>query len=283
AHVGIIDIEKTKEAIEIRDVLIANLGNAHHTVLKEPMQIQEQHDVVFTGLLANNFLVVQEFPTDIAVSEKYGAKIITYLNASDMKFENLLMPIFDSIFEKNFKARYSRELLRAGMNYHIVLYSVAKQLHKYLNSKSNLKELGPIFEHENNMASGIYHAKYLVLKGIIEQKELESLMVNLICWIFSEWVVAGSSKYREEFLKGDAMCLNFLIKEGALQEKDGISWPNFAKMFFEIENLSTFFSKVLENNDYETAKDFIENNLSFEPFKAFSAKLAKIKLTTTTQ
>lgn len=283
AHVGIIDRQKTQEAIHIREILIKNLGTGRHTIQKSPQEIQEQHDVIFAGLLANDFLVVQRLPRDPKFIEKYGSKLINHLTSTDIKFEKLLYPIFELIFEKNFKDRYSKDLLRIGMNYHLVLYSVAKELHGfYLNESLGLKELGPILEHENNMVSGIQHAKYLVLKGIIEQKELESLMVNLICWIFSEWTLAGTAKYREDFLKGDAMCLNFLIRERALQEKDGISWPNFAKMFFEIENLSTFFSRVLEEKNYEAAKKFQEEYLSFEAFRAFSPKLAKIKPLLTT-
>ena len=38
---------------------------------------------------------------------------------------------------------------------------------------------------------------------------------------------------KEAYLKGDALTLNFLLREGALRERDGISWPNFAKMFFD--------------------------------------------------
>lgn len=277
AHVGIIDKDKSKTAADIRNILNENIGPRHHIVSLNNIDIQEQYDVISSGLLGKTLFAIQPLPTDPETQNKYGTKILTYHNVIDLKFEKMLYPIFTEIFANNFKARYPKELLRVGMDYHRVLFSSAQQLHHYSDSYCRLKELFPIFEEANNMVSSVQHAKHLVLKGIINQKELESLMVIHICWIFSEWVIAKYNKTREDFLKGNSLVLYFLLKDGALREKDGISWPNFAKMFFEIENLAEIFGEFLEEGTYEEAQDFLKKYLSPDIFKAFDHRLRKIK------
>ena len=90
-------------------------------------------------------------------------------------------------------------------------------------------------------------------------------------------ILSKSTKIREHYLKGDALTLNFLMSVGALQEKEGISWPNFAKMFFEMENLATIFTRILEESTYIEAQEFLSKYLSFDAFKAFDARLTAIK------
>ena len=121
------------------------------------------------------------------------------------------------------------------------------------------------------------HCKHLVMKGVIDQKELEAIMVMHICWLFSEWILTKKTNLRKDYLAGDAITLNYLLRVGALNEKEGISWPNFAKMFFEMENLSSILTRFLEEGTFEEAKAFVAEYYSLEPFKAFDKRLAKIK------
>ena len=159
----------------------------------------------------------------------------------------------------------------------MLLSAIAQQLHRYRGSRQRLKELFPVFDEANCVVSGIQHAKHLLLKGVIDQKELEGIMINQICWIFSEWISFKKSSIREDYLRGDALTLNFLIGQSALQEKEGVSWPNFAKMFFEIENLSSIFTRFLEEASYLEAQKFLSRYLSLEPFKSFDKRLATVK------
>ena len=64
---------------------------------------------------------------------------------------------------------------------------------------------------------------------------------------------------------------------GAINEHDGVSWPNFAKMFFEMENLASIFTRILEEGTYFEANNFLQKYLNLEPLKEFNSKLANIK------
>lgn len=277
-NVEIIDWPKTQKAREIRDILYTTIGEKpHRMVPPSVVDIQVHQCLIFAGFLARALFVQQYLPSDSDTIERHGSRILGYLSSIDYKFEKLIYPIFNAIFEKSFRTSYTKDLLKLGNYYYILLSAIAQQLHRYQNSRDNLKELFPIYDEVNSTVSGIQHAKHLVLKGVINQKELEAMMISQICWIFSEWLLSKETKIREDFLKGDALTLNFLIREGALLEKAGISWPNFAKMFFEIENLSTIFTRFLESGTYWQAQEFLSKYLSFEPFKAFDKRLSKIK------
>ena len=278
ANVAIIDHAKSEKAKIIRDILSTTYGPRPHSVIApSAIDIQVQHCLMISGLLGRIFFIEQHFPTDTETTEKYGSRILGYLSAIDYKFQKLIYPIFRTIFEKHFKARYSKDLLEKGNYLYALLSAIAQQLHRYRGSRTRLKDLFPALDEANSVVSGVQHAKHLVLKGVIDQKELEAVMICQICWMFSEWINFKSSRTREDFLKGDALTFNFLIREGALQEKEGISWPNFAKMFFEIENLSAIFSRFLEEGSYREAKEFLTKYLSYENFKAFDKGLSHIK------
>lgn len=277
-YVGIIDRERTREARLIRDILYTTVGSRPLRIV--PPSIVDVHvnnALSISGLLGKMFLAQQHLPSDTDSVEKYGSRIIGFETSIDYKFDKLIYPIFIALFEKTFRSRYTKEILRKGNYYFILLQAIAQHLHRYRGSRQRLRELFPIFDEANSVATGIQHAKHLVLKGVMDQKELEAAMISYICWIFSEWILSKKSSIRDSYLKGDALILNFMIKEGTIQEKDGLSWPNFAKMFFEIENLASIFTRILETGTSVEAQEFLSKYLSLEPFKAFEKSLRKIK------
>lgn len=276
--VCIVNPKKTKMAKRIRDILYASIkGRPKRVIPPSIVDVKAKDAIMFSGFLGRVLFTQQHLPCDSDTIEKFGSRIIGYCTSLEYKFEKLIYPIFKAVFEKSFKARYSKKLIQDGSYYHILLHGIVQHLHRYKGSKDRLKELFPIYDEANTVASGIQYAKHLILKGVITQKELEALMVAQICWIFSEIVTARKTNTRDVYLKGDALIYNFLREKGALLEKNGISWPNFAKMFFEMENLASIFTRILEEGTYSEANEFLNKYLSLEPLKAFNSKLANIK------
>ena len=278
ANVSIVDNDNTKKAKLVRDILYNTIGpRPHRTIPPTIVDVRAERCLIFSGFLSRALFTRQHLPSDTQTTESYGSRIVGYLSAIDLKFQKLIWPIFNGVFEKNFKKSYSKELLARGNYFYVLLSAIAQQLHRYRGSRHRLRELFPILDEANCIVAGVQHAKHLVLKGVIDQKELEAIMINQICWIFSEWVLFKKTNIREDYLKGDALTLNFLIRQGALQEREGISWPNFAKMFFEMENLAAIFTRFLEEGTYLETQEFLSKYLSLEPFKAFDKRLSKIK------
>lgn len=276
AHIGVIEKARTRQAENIKDTLFLNPGHRSHSIPSAKVLVEVQNVICFAGFLADALSSREHLPTDYETREKYGSVIIGYLTTMDLKFEKLVLPIFNAIFEKNFRERYPRDVLEKGNYLHALFYGLARLIHKYPGAEERLKELFPIISQANNLVSGIQHTKHLILKGVIDQKELEATMITQICWMFSEWINKGT-KVREPILKGDALVLKFLLDSGALSQQEGISWPNFAKMFFEIENLASVFNRFLEEGTYEEAKQFLDKNLTMDSFASFDKSLSKIK------
>lgn len=278
AHVGILDSEKTQEAKVMRDVIYASVGESAKRIIPPTIvDISIEYNLLSAGLIGRLFFTQQHLPSDAKTIENYGSKVIVYLASVNQKFDEYIYPIFEAIFEESFKSGYSKELLAIANYRHILLHSIAQQLHRYKESRARLRELFPIYDEANSIGAAIQATKPLVLKGVLNQKELEAIIICHICWIFSEWVFAQETTSREAYLKGDALTLNFLLGEGALQQQNGISWPNFAKMFFEIENMTNKFSSFLEYGSYWEALEYLDKYLSYGIFEAFTQRLSGIK------
>ncbi len=278
SSVCIIDHEKSEKASVIRNIIYATVSpNTHRIISPTATDIQVRESFIFAGFLGRALFTQQHLPSDSDSVERYGSRILGFQSSLNYKFDKLIYPIFCAVFEKSFRERYTKDLIKKGSYYRVLLSGIVQHLHRYRNSRTRLKELFPIFDEANVAASGIQHAKHLVLKGVMDQKELEAMMIAQICWGFSEFVNARKNSTRDVYLKGDAMIFNFLKREGALLEKDGISWPNFAKMFFEMENLSTIFTRILEEGNYMDAQEFLAKYLSLDALKAFELKLSEIK------
>ncbi len=277
-NVSIIDGKKTERAGKIRDVLYSSITDKPRRVIPPSIvEVRAEHSLIFSGFLGRALFTQQHLPSNSETVEKYGSRILGYLTSLDYKFEKLIYPIFNVVFEKTFRDRYSKKLIKEGSYYHILLHGIVQHLHRYKGSRNRLRELFPIYDEANTVASGIQYTKYLILKGVIDQKELEAIMIAQICWIFSELVFVRQASAREVYLKGDALIFNFLKKEGALQEKHGISWPNFAKMFFEMENLALIFTRILEEGSYREANNFLNKYLFLDSLSSFGIRLAELE------
>lgn len=278
SFVGIQDSYYTQKARDINHILLNSVGEKPHRYISfSQIQMYTLHNVIFAGYNARSLISSQHIPSDDQTIKESGSRLIGFLSSMDLKFDKLLYPIFKSIFEKKFRASYTEELLRRANYYLMLVYGLTRQLHRWEGSRERLKELYPVFDEVNSIVSGIQHSKHLVLKGVIDQKDLEAMIIMHICWCFSEWVFSKSSSIRFDYLRGDALALGFYFQNQALRQAEGISWPNFSKIFFVIENLSTIYVRLLSEGSHKDAEKFLRDNLSYEIFKAFDPKLSKIK------
>lgn len=277
AFVGIKDSYFTKKAESIRDIFFTTVGDKPHR-FTSPSQVQicSIRNIYFAGFLARALISTEHIPSDDQTIRESGSRLMGYLSTMDYKFNNYLYPIFKVIFQKTFQESYSTELLRRANYYLMLVYGLARQLHRYEGARERLKELFPILDEVSSMVSGLQHCKHLVMKGVLDQKELEAMIIMHICWSFSEWVFAKKSQLRVDYLRGDALSLNFYFTNEALRELGGISWPNFSRIFFTIETLSTIFVRLLAEGTYKEVENFIKQNLSYEIFRTFDSKLSKI-------
>ena len=282
-NIGIVNKVRTKKASEMKNILYINAKEnieiSHHSVIDpDRVQIIVEDTIATGGFLSTTLFSGEYFPNDFDLLHRSGVKIVFYYAPLVLKFEKLHYPIFKAIFSKEFQRSYSKEDLLQATFLYIVLYELARQLHHYDGADERLLDLYPTFDEGNASVSAIQHCKHLITKGVIDQKMLEALMIVHICWMFSDWVVSQENPSMRGYVEGSTIVLNFYFKSGALNEAGGISWPNFPKMFFEIEMLSNILIKVLAVGKHQQAVEFVKKYGSMDYFKRFSAGLKYVNL-----
>ncbi|MBI2040103.1 hypothetical protein HYT18_03450 [Candidatus Microgenomates bacterium] len=281
AYVGIIDKDLSRLAESYKETLYSSaklsFSKYHSTgIPQKGVNVFVEVTPIISGYPADALSSGQHYPVRLDTALKYGSKIILYESQINHKFEKLYYPIFKTIFEKRFASRYSKELLLKASRWSILLYELGKQLHYFAGAKERLEELyGPIDE-ANGFASGIEHSKHLVVKGLLSQEQLEAIMIVHIVWMLSDWLLFKDNIAKQSHIRGNAILLNSYLSHGALKEREGISWPNFSRIFFEIEEMTYKLVYLLQKGSYKEASQFIKKNANVASFERFSQTLGKI-------
>lgn len=280
-HIHILDPKATERCKKIREVLCVTRESIPAGVKKVPpkwgeVQIRADYTPIFAGWVSRIVPTGQHLPNELEFLEKYGSKLSVYLSSLEYKFERFHYPIFEALFAKEFRRRYPQEVLFKGSMFNILLHELSHLFHKYENSEKRLENLFPVFDELNAWVSGIRSCRHLIMKGVISQLELEAIIVMHICRAFTDLHQMKDEKEITDYARGYATALNLYLKEGALQEKGGLSWPNFSKMFFTIETISDISERILSGGSHEDGQRFLDKYYALPPLRRFEDKLKDI-------
>ena len=277
--IGFLDEEKTKEAEKIKNAILTGrrkiLSGSEKAEISK-LGIRVDRTAIFSGLIADFMFTGTNLPNDVKLMEKYGSKLTIFESSLESKFKGDHLPIFKAVFDKKFQKSYSEEDLYKGSLRCILLHEISHSLIRYRDAEERLKDLFPVFDELYAYILGIKNCGNLFLKGVMNQKELEAILIMHICRNFTWWLDSIKNPDVKHYAIGAVIAQNFFLKEGAMREKGGISWPNFTKLFICINELSRLLEYYLAVGSYEEAKEFIGEYGSFNVFKRFSSQLTKI-------
>lgn len=280
AWVGVMDDIKTEKAKIIQqsiyDVKRKCFAASKKADFLDKTKLRVDKTLIFSGLFARGMFTSNSLPVDPNLMEKYGIEITFFDTSLDVKFNNQHYPIFERVFEKNFQKEYTKELLREGSFRNVLLHEIGHSLLRYKDAEARLKELFPVVDELSATIYGIKSCGSLVLKGIMSEKELEAIMIMFICRAFTWWIDAKSQPSVEAFAIGHAIALNHFLANDAIKESNGISWPNFSKMFLGIEELSEALEALIAIGDYQDAQTVIEKYGSFMIYSRFTTRLKEL-------
>ena len=277
--VGLLDEEKTKEAEKFKNAILAGrrkiLSGSEKAEISK-LGVRVDRTAIFSGLIADFMFAGTNLPNDVRLMEKHGSNLTIFESSLESNFKGNRLSIFKAVFDKKFQKSYSEEDLYKGSLRCILLHEISHSLIRYRDAEERLKDLFPVFDELYAYILGIKGCGVLFLKGVMNQKELEAVLIMYICLNFACWLDSIKSPDKEHYTIGAAITQNFFLKEEAMREKGGISWPNFTKLFICIDELSRLLEYHLAVGSYEEAKDFIGEYSSFNVFKRFSSQLSKI-------
>ena len=277
AWVGVMDETKTKKAKVIQQAIYEvrrkSFTSSQKANFLDKTQLRVDKTLIFSGLFARGMFTSNSLPVDPQLMEKYGIEIPLFDTSLDIKFAKQHYPIFERVFEKNFQKDYSKEMLREGSFRNVLLHEIGHSLLRFKDAETRLKELFPVIDELSATIFGIKSCGSLVLKGIMSEKELEAIMIMFICRAFTWWIDSQKEKSVEAFAIGHTIALNHFLSNGAIKEANGISWPNFSKMFLGIEELADALEALISIGRYQDAKEAIEKYGSFMVYSNFTNNL----------
>jgi len=280
--VGVMDESETQEAVQLKETIYAShqriFAPFHKIDFLDKIQVRVDNTLIFSGLITRFGFTSTNLPNDVSLMEKYGSEITVFKQSFDEKFKTLHHPIFHRVFEKNFQISYPVDILKRGSLRNTVLHEISHPLMRYRDAESRLKELFPIFDEISASVYGVKACGALLLKNAISQKELEAIIVMFICKSFSWWLDYLKQPSTIHYTKGYAIALNYFLENGSLKETDGISWPNFTKLFVSFEELATILERIISVGSYKEAQQFVDRYGSLDVFQRFQSRLIGVKI-----
>lgn len=262
AWVGVVDQENTKMLNYYKDIVLS----AQRKALM-PSQRMENEDnvrakaldvIIFSGHMARTKFVGVNLPMSLNWVKKYGSEITLFNQANDLRLKEQILPTFNKIFLPEFRKGFSVQDLQRGNSRYVVLHELAHNFLYYKNAAKNLKDLlSPIYELSASVL-GMRMAGSLLLRDIINNKQLESMIIAFICRSYYLIERGKTSKVWFNYSLGGAVFINFLIKSGALKEYKGLVVPNFMKIFISLQDLLYSLEELLSSGTRKDAEAFLK-------------------------
>lgn len=278
--VGIMDEKQTADAVRFKDYIVSSrrkvLAPSEKADFLNKIQIRVDDTLIFSGLIARFMFTSTNLPNDVSMMEKHGSEITIFKPSLDKKCIEERQPIFKEIFEENFKKGYTQGDIRLGALRNTYLHEISHPLLRYRDAERRLKEYFPIFDEITASVFGVKACGSLLLKDAINEKELESIMMMFIALAFSWWLSYLREPNVVHYAQGFAIALNYFLESGAIRESQGISWPNFTKLYVSFNELANSLERILAVGTYEDAKKFTDKYASLGIFERFSPNLRKL-------
>ncbi|KKQ18533.1 hypothetical protein A2617_01105 [Candidatus Daviesbacteria bacterium RIFOXYD1_FULL_41_10] len=245
----------------------------------DKVQFRAERVAVFAGMIANYSYTATTLPNDIDLLEKYGSETWIFLPSIRENFKNCQYPVFNAIFAPFFKNSFTKDTLHRGYLLIASFHEIARVLIRYRFAVDRMKEFYPVFNDAAVEALGVKMAGMLLLKDAISQKEMEAILVMFLIRLFDGFLEPEEKKIGfGPLILGNTILMNSLISSGALKiTREGISWPNFTKMFIAVSNIADTLEKILAEGTYKDAQDYMNKHSSTAVFKHFIPSLKTLR------
>lgn len=273
AWVGVMDEGTTKRARQFRDIILSarkhSLMSSEQVDFYDKVQIRVDDLLLFSGLIARTVFLGVDVPNDPNLMEKYGSEITIFNQANEYRFKHEVLPAFNRIFSVSFRKLFSIKDIELGTLYSTVLHELGHVYLRYRDSEKRLKDLFPIIDELSAYVTGLKVGGYLLLKDVTNTKQLESMMVAFLARSFEMVLYEKDNRSKYHYMLGGAIFINYLFENGAIQEKGGVSWPNFTKMFFSLSELAVILDRILSCGTRADAESFIKKYGNIKKLQRF--------------
>lgn len=260
--VGVVDSEGTKRLNDYKKTILGARKGAlipgERVENYENVKAKTLDVILFSGFMAQTKFVGVNMPMNLQLVEKYGSEVTIFNQTNDFRMQEQILPTFEKIFSKEFRKSFTAEDLRRGSLRYVALHELAHNYLYYKQAKDNLQDLLPCIYELTATLLGMRIAGSLLLKGVINEKQLESMIVAFICRSIYLIEQSKEKKFMINYATGGAIFINYMIESDALRQKNGIAIPNFMKIFVSLHELSFVLERLLSSGTRVDAQAFIE-------------------------
>lgn len=261
AWVGVVDAEGTKKLNYYRSIALSAKRKAliPEERIENFEQVKAKVDdlVLLSGLMAETPFVGINLPMNLKLVEKYGSEVIIFNQVNNLRMKEQITPTFNKIFSTGFRQGFSPEDLRGGSFRYVALHELAHNYLYYKNAPNLNDLLPPIYELAATVL-GLRMTGSLLLKDIITNKQLESMIIAFICRSFYLIEKNKNNKSLSNYALGGTVFINFMFRSGALKQHKGLTITNFMKIFVSLQELFEILEVLLLTGNRKNAEDFLK-------------------------
>lgn len=260
AWVGVVDADGTKKLNYYRNIALSAKREAliagERIENFEKVKAKVDDLVLLSGLMAETPFVGINLPMNLKLVKKYGSAVIIFNQVNDLRIKEQIIPTFNKTFSAGFRQGFISEDLRKGNLRYVALHELAHNYLYYKNAPNLGDLLPPIYELAATIL-GLRMGGSLLLKDIIDNKQLESMIIAFICRSFYLIEKNKNNKSLSNYALGGTVFINFMLKSSALKQLKGLTIPNFIKIFVSLQELFEVLEALLLTGNRKDAEAFL--------------------------
>ncbi len=218
--------------------------------------------MMFSGRQAGTRTASTNLPNESELVKKYGTRVVVYKNSLDEKFGELFKPFFVKITNAGFN--FSDETLKTAVSRLIILHEISEGLIKYSDTRTRLKSNETALRELNAYLMGVKSATYHMLKGLINEREYEELVIMLLVVGLDKLSRMGNDTSVLEYARGFTVVFNYLEQTGAIVPSKAKLKIDLPKVMQGVDALSTVVQSIYHDSKFEESEKLFDTYGSFE-------------------
>lgn len=234
------------------------------------------YDVIYYAGHSNagSKTIAINLPNDERVQLEKGTRRLQLKNAMRAKFDNILVPIADTLIVPEQREHITFDAFFANTMFHEVAHGlgIKNTLDGSNTVRGALKEHASALEEGKADILGLYMVQSLLEKGEITEGTLKDYYVTFMAGIFRSVRFGASSAHG----KANMIRFNFFAEQGAFEKTEaGLYSVNMEKMGTAIKALSALILTLQGDGDYDGVAELVANMGVIKP--ALAADLARLE------
>jgi len=208
--------------------------------------------------------IAAALPNDPRVADAKGRKLSMYKNHMEAKFEKIVKPIGELMFNADRSKYLSSKAFTSFVTLHEVSHALGP---KYTNSKNKeeiraaLKDRYSAIEETKADILSMFNHKYLLNTKQYDDEYIKQAITTYVAGLYRSIRFGGGAHYKANLIQ-----LNFLKEKGAIiKNSDGKFDIDDAKFFSTVEELANLILMVQVDGDYARAGEILDKYAMVTP------------------